>query len=93
MHPANLRCIRRCILVPQAVFDKPAQQEQIAGLLRTLADVGAVSLTQMGKGFDRVRAALEDFKLDYPHCGDELAALEQLGRAQGWLAAEESAAA
>ncbi len=90
MQPCAQSCDLPLPLALQAVFEKPEHQEQIAGLLRTLGDVGAVSLTQMGKGFGRVRAALEDFQLDYPHCADQLAVLEQLGRQQGWLPAGEA---
>jgi hypothetical protein len=67
------------------VFERPEQQAPLAALLGQLADSGAVSQTQLSMGFGRVRAALEDYQLDYPQCAQQLEGMEAAGRAAGWL--------
>jgi hypothetical protein len=69
----------------QAVFEHPEQQAPLTALLGELAGNGAVSQTQLGMGFSRVRAALDDYLLDYPQCGQQLGAMEAAGSAAGWL--------
>ncbi len=69
----------------QAVFERPEQQAPLTALLGELADSGDVSQTQLSMGFGRVRAALDDYQLDYPRCAQQLEAMEEAGRAAGWL--------
>ncbi|KAK2076496.1 hypothetical protein QBZ16_001022 [Prototheca wickerhamii] len=68
------------------------REEPWAGLLRSLAEAGAVSGTQMAKGFQRVAEGLADLELDAPLARRTLEALARRAEAEGWLDKGESGA-
>ncbi|KAK9805111.1 hypothetical protein WJX73_009330 [Symbiochloris irregularis] len=68
-----------------ACMSAPAHQGSLLNLLERLAASGEVSLSQISKGFKRVKDSLEDVCLDFPSGELQLQECVSVGQAEGWL--------
>lgn len=74
-------------------FEEEASFGRLMALLKSLGTSGEVSLTQMTKGFQRIKAGLDDLVLDYPHAPGLFGKALEQATSEGWLSADLNSAA
>ncbi|XP_073140963.1 MA3 DOMAIN-CONTAINING TRANSLATION REGULATORY FACTOR 1-like isoform X2 [Henckelia pumila] len=61
------------------------QNDGILDLLQVCSDEGLITITQMTKGFSRIRDGLEDLALDVPNAKDKFRFYVKYAAERGWL--------